>query len=237
MHFAGFALAFGSSIYGLFVARDPRPLRLVGAGVALLVGAEPLSLLAQTASLDPAQTFDGDALTSAMASPFGRVLGLRIAAALLLWGVLGALRQAPWLRWTVPALGLALACVDATAAHATPALPAPLGLALNALHVSAMGIWVGGLAAFMVAPTRQFGPVAAWSAGLLVVSGAALALLHFATPLQTMSTAYGVALLVKLPLVAAALYLAWRARRRSELFALFGVLGAAAVLISLPPPR
>jgi len=237
MHFAGFALAFGAAIYGLFVARDPRPLRLAGAGVALLVGAEPLSLLAQTASLDPAQTFDGDALTSAMASAFGRVLGLRLAAALLLWAVLGALRQAPWLRWSVPALGLALAFVDATAAHATPALPTPMGLALNAVHVSAMGTWVGGLAAFLVAPTERFGRVAAWSAGMLVVSGAALALLHFATPLQTMTTAYGVALLVKLPLVAAALYLAWRARRRGELFALIGVLAAAAVLISLPPPR
>lgn len=237
LHFAGFALAFGAAIYGLFVAREPRPLRLAGAGVALLLGAEPLSLLAQTASLDPAQTFDGDALTSAMASPFGRVLGLRLASALLLWAVMGALRQAPWLRWSVPALGLGLAIVDATAAHATPALPAPMGLALNALHVSAMGVWVGGLAAFLVAPTERFGSVAAWSAGLLVASGAALALLHFAIPLQTMTTAYGVALMVKLPLVAAALYLAWRARRRGELAALIAVLAAAAVLVSLPPPR
>ena len=237
LHFGGFALAFGAAMYGLFMAKDPRPLRLAGVGVAMLVGAEPLALLAQTASLDPAQTFDGDALTSAMASPFGRVLGLRLAAALLLWAVLGALRQAPWLRWSVPALGLALAVVDATAAHATPALPAPMGLALNALHVSAMAIWVGGLAAFMVAPTERFGRVAAWSAGLLVASGAALALLHFANPLQTLTTAYGVALLVKLPLVGAALYLAWRARRRGERIALIAVLAAAAILISLPPPR
>jgi putative copper resistance protein D len=112
-----------------------------------------------------------------------------------------------------------------------------MGLALNALHVSAMAIWVGGLAAFMVAPTERFGRVAAWSAGLLVASGAALALLHFANPLQTLTTAYGVALLVKLPLVGAALYLAWRARRRGERIALIAVLAAAAILISLPPPR
>jgi copper transport protein len=237
LHFAGFALAFGVAIYSLFVARDPRPLRLAGAGVALLLAAEPLSLLAQTASLDPAQTFDGDALTSAMASPFGRVLGLRLAAALLLWAVLGALRQAPWLRWSVAALGLALAVVDATAAHATPALPAPMGLAFNALHVSAMGIWVGGLAAFLVAPTERFGRIAALSAGSLVASGVALALLHFANPLQAMTTAYGAALMIKLPLVAAALYLAWRARRRRELSALVAVLVAAAFLVSLPPPR
>ncbi len=237
LHFAGFALGFGAATYSLFVARDPRPMRLAGAGVAILLAAEPLALLGQTASLDVAQTFDGDALTGALASSFGRVLELRVAAALLLWAVLGALRQAPWLRWSIPALGLALAGVDATAAHAIPAMPQPVGLALNAIHVSAMGVWVGGLAAFALAPAGGFRRVAALSAGLLVVSGAALALLHFAHPLELVSTAYGASLLVKVPLVAAALFLAWRARRRWELAALMGVLAVAAVLVSLPPPR
>ena len=237
LHFAGFALGFGAATFALFVAGDSRPLRLAAGGVALLLVAEPLSLLAQTASFDPALTFDGDALIGALASPFGRVLGLRLAAALLLWAVLGALRQAPWLRWAVPSLGLALSVVDATAAHATPALPPPMGLALNAIHVSAMGGWVGGLAAYVVAPSGGFGRVAGWSAGLLVLSGAALALLHFADPLQTMTTVYGAVLMVKLPLVAIALWLAWRARRRGELVALGAVLLAAAVLVSLPPPR
>lgn len=237
IHFAGFALGFGAATYALFLAKDPRPLRLAGAGVAMLLVAEPLGLLAQTASLDPAQTFDGDALTSALASPFGRALGLRLAAALLLWSVLGALRQAPWLRWAIPALGLALALVDATAAHATPALAQPLGLALNTVHVAAMALWVGGLAGFVVAPAGGFARVAAISAGLLVVSGAALALLHFGNLGQTMTTTYGDSLIIKLPLVAAALYLARLGRRRGELAALTAVLAAAAVLVSLPPPR
>jgi putative copper export protein len=237
LHFAGYALGFGAATYALFVANSPRPLRLAGAGVVLLLIAEPLGLFAQTASFDPTQTFDGDALTGALASPFGRVLGMRVAAALGLWAVLGALRQAPWLRWAIPTLGLALALVDASAAHATPALPQPLGLALNALHVSAMGMWVGGLAAFAVAPSGGFGRVAAWSAGLLVVSGAALALLHISNPLETMTTAYGGVLVVKVVVVAVALWLAWRGRRRWELAALAGVLVAAALLVSLPPPR
>ncbi len=237
LHFAGFALGFGAATYGLFVAKDPRPLRLAGAGVALLLAAEPFALLAQTASLDPSQTFDADGLIGALASPFGRVFALRLAAALLLWALLGALRQASWLRWAIPGLGMALALVDATAAHATPALPQPLGLILNALHVSAMGIWVGGLGGYAIAPARGFGRVAAWSAGLLVSSGAALALLHLASPLETITTTYGGVLLVKLPLVGAALLLAWRARRRWELATLGAVLAAAALLVSLPPPR
>jgi copper transport protein len=237
MHFAGFALGFGSAIYAMFLARDPRPLRLAGIGIALLLVAEPLALFAQTASLDPSRTFDGDALTGALVSPFGRVLGLRVAAALVLWAVLGALRQAPWLRWAIPVLGVGLALVDATAAHLTPALPAPVGLGLNALHVASMAIWVGGLAAFAIAPAGGFGRVAIWSAGLLVLSGAALALLHFSSPVELMTTAYGISLAIKLPLVAAALCLAWRARRRWEMAALMAVVAAASVLVSLPPPR
>jgi copper transport protein len=237
LHFAGFALGVGAATYALFVARDPRPLRLAGFGVALLLVAEPLALFAQTASLDPSQTFDGDALTGALASPFGRVLGLRLGGALLLWAVLGALRQAAWLRWAVPGLGVALAFVDATAAHAIPALPQPLGLVLNALHVAAMGMWLGGVAAFVMAPTDAFGRLAGWSLGLLVVSGAALALLHFSSPLELLTTPYGAALAIKLPLVAIGLFLAWRARHRWELATLLVVIAAASVVVSLPPPR
>ena len=237
MHFLGFALGFGAATYALFLSRDPRPLRLAGLGVAFLLVAEPLALFAQTASLDPGQTFDGEALTGALASPFGRVLGLRVGAALLLWAVLGGLRQAPSLRWAIPALGVLLAVVDATAAHGVPALPQPLGLVLNALHVAAMGLWVGGVAAFVIAPSGGFGRLAGWSVGLLAVSGAALAVVHFASPLELVTTAYGVSLLVKLPLVAVALFFAWRARHRWELAALLVVLAAASVLVSLPPPR
>jgi copper transport protein len=237
LHFAGYALGFGAATYALFVARDPRPLRLAGAGVALLLIAEPLALFAQTASLDPSQTFDGDALTGALASPFGRVLGLRLGGALLLWAVLGALRQAEWLRWAIPGLGVVLALVDATAAHATPALPQPVGLVLNGLHVAAMGIWLGGLAAFAIAPSGGFRRVAGWSLSLLVVSGAALALLHFSSPLDLVTTPYGAALAIKLPLVAIALFFAWRARHRWELATLLAVIAAASVVVSLPPPR
>jgi len=52
-----------------------------------------------------------------------------------------------------------------------------------------------------------------------------------------MSTAYGQGLLVKVPLVAVALYMARLGRRRWELGALAAVLAAAAIIVSLPPPR
>jgi hypothetical protein len=43
--------------------------------------------------------------------------------------------------------------------------------------------------------------------------------------------------MIKLPLVAVSLYLARLGRRKGELAALGVVLVAAAVLVSLPPPR
>jgi putative copper export protein len=116
-------------------------------------------------------------------------------------------------------------------------LPPPLGLALNAVHVFAMGTWVGGVAAFTMAPAGGFARVATWSAALLVLSGLALALLHFGQLGDVMSTAYGQGLLIKLPLVAVALYLARLGRRRWELVVLAAVIAVAAVIVSLPPPR
>jgi copper transport protein len=112
-----------------------------------------------------------------------------------------------------------------------------LGLALNAVHVFAMGTWVGGLAAFAIAPASSFRRVAALSVLLLLISGAALALLHFGQWQELMTTSYGASLMIKVPLVAAALYMAHLGRRRWELGALAAVLAVAAILVSLPPPR
>jgi putative copper export protein len=98
-------------------------------------------------------------------------------------------------------------------------------------------LWIGGLAAFTIAPAGGFGRVAAWSAGLLVLSGLALALLHVGQWRDLVTTGYGEGLLVKVPLVAVALYLARLGRRRWELAALAGVLAVAAIIVSLPPPR
>jgi putative copper export protein len=100
-----------------------------------------------------------------------------------------------------------------------------------------MGTWVGGLAAFTIAPAGGFARVAAWSVAFLVLSGAALALLHLGQWRDIMTTAYGQGLLVKVPFVALALYLARLGRRRWELVAVGGVLAAAAIIVSLPPPR
>jgi copper transport protein len=220
VHFIGFALAFGVVAYG-------GTRRLIGAGVALLIVAEPLALLAQLASL----SFDGDTALGVLGSSFGRLLGLRLAAALVAWTLM-AIRQT----WPMLAVGGVVALLDGASAHAIPGLPGA-GQVLVAIHVAAMGLWAGGLIAFLWAPDRRFGRYAAWTLGIAVVSGLLLAFAHTGFGVSLVTTDYGRVLLVKVLIVAAALVTIAFRRRRLELGLVVAVVAAATVLAALPPPR
>jgi copper transport protein len=236
MHFFGVALTFGVIIYQRLTRRGPRLRGVVYAGLVLLFAAEPMTLVAQLASL----SFDGPTAIAAMASGFGRLLGLRLAVAVLLWAVL-ALDAF----WPVLALGAVMALVDAAAAHAIPGFPG-VGLVLNAVHVAAMALWVGALAAVVIpifpSPARGGGqgggfPHYALAAFAVTVgSGLLLALAHVGFP-PALTAGYGWALIVKVAVVGTALVLALLGRRRAELAVVAVILAAAAVLVSLPPPR
>src|SRR5439155_1379944 len=80
----------------------------------LLIAAEPLALVAQLASL----SFDGDTALAVLGSNFGRLLGLRLGAAVLAWTVLATGRT-----WPVLVIGAADAFVDGASAHAIAGLP------------------------------------------------------------------------------------------------------------------
>ena len=227
IHFLGAALAFGTIAYQVVTRREPRLRRLVVAGVVLLIVAEPVALIAQLASL----SFDGDTAVAVLASGFGRLLGLRLAIALSVWALLAL--ESPW---PVLALGAGMALVDGASAHAIPGLPGA-GLALDAIHVAAMGIWIGGLAAFLFAPDRRFGPYAIGGLAVAIGSGLLLALAHLGSPSALVTTGYGWVLLVKAAVVAAAIVIAVLGRQRIEAWVSAVILALAAVLVSLPPPR
>jgi copper transport protein len=112
-------------------------------------------------------------------------------------------------------------------------------LLLDAVHVAAMGIWAGGLVAFLVAPDRRFRPYAIGAFAVAIGTGVLLALAHLGSPSAVVSTAYGWALLVKAAIVviALALFSLFRLRGRVTVGAAALILVAAAVLVSLPPPR
>jgi putative copper export protein len=224
--------------------------------------AEPLALFGQTGSLGPDAILDPATVSAALDSRFGRVLSERVAAPVALWVLLGLADTG--VSWAIPLalpLAWALAVVDGLAAHATSVQPASLGLLLNALHVTAMGLWIGGLIALVsIWPAlkqsadgtackdvvRRFGPLAALSLGILAVTGLAMSILHLTRPADLITTAYGTVLVVKSAVALVALLaalvviIARRVRPRRwwllEVVGLVGVLAIAGLLVSLPPP-
>jgi copper transport protein len=225
IHFAGFALVFGVVAYGMAIRRHEGHRRLVVAGVALLIAAEPLALLAQLASL----SFDGDTALVVLGSNFGRLMGLRLGAALLAWTFLALPTS-----WPMLVLGAVVALLDGAGAHAIPGWPGA-GQLLVAVHVGAMGLWVGGIAAFVQAPDRRFGRYALACFGAAVVTGLALALVHTDLGAALLSTDYGRVVLLKVVIVGAAVAAVLLGRRRSELALAAVVIGAAALVAALPP--
>jgi len=227
VHFAGFALVFGVVAYKARMRQALQPDRLVGAGVILLIAAEPLALLGQLASL----SFDGDTALAVLASSFGRIAGLRLGGALLVWSLLGTSRS-----WPVLAIGGVVAVLDGAAAHAIPGLPG-VGQTLVAIHVAAMGLWVGGLVAFLGAPDRVFGRYAAITLAIAVASGFVLGLAHtnFGTALLT--TDYGRVLMIKVLVVGGALAAAALRRHRTEFALGMAAVACATLVAALPPPN
>lgn len=231
LHFAGYALGFGTLAFGVLVLRplrlapDARAERQIGRlmtmGIAALALAEPFALLAQTGSFGADEVFDPVVLGDALASNFGRVLAQRLGAAVLLWVLVGVIRGgAPRAMWLALALGVALAGIDGEASHAISAHPVWLGLGANTVHIVAMGIWVGGLVALVAlwgspgfaahhdALMQRFGRVVFGAFGALVVSGTIMAAQHLARPADLLTTAYGRTLAVKLCVLLAVVLLA-----------------------------
>lgn len=230
MHFLGLALTFGTIAYQVVTGRNPRLRRLVIAGVALLIAAEPVALVAQLASL----SFDGDTAIAVLGSSFGRLLGLRLGVAFLVWALLAL--ESPW-----PVLGLGgvMALIDGATAHAFPGLPG-VGLLVDAIHVAAMAIWVGGLAAFLFAADRRFTPYSRGALAVAIGSGLVLALAHLGSPAALVTTGYGRVLAVKGAVVATILvlfFLPLWTRVKVGVGAAALIVALAAVLVSLPPPR
>lgn len=226
IHFAGFALVFGLAAYAL-LTRQGLFDRLAGVGVALLIAAEPLAVVAQLASL----SFDGDTAVAVLGSPFGRLVGLRLAAALIAWTLMATNRS-----WPLLIIGGAVSVLDGFGAHAIPGVPLA-GQLLVSVHVAAMAMWVGGLVGFVRAPDPRFVRYAVLTFGIAVGTGVLLAVIHTDFLAGLVNSDYGRAVLVKVAVVVAVAVTVLIRRRRIELWGAFAVIGVAAVVAALPPPN
>src|SRR5437016_1307962 len=189
----------------------------------------------------------------------GLVTGQRLGIALTLWAMLTALETGSSITLKLAlALGIALAVIDGQAVHAASVRPLAAGLVTNALHVAAMGTWVGVVIALLVAwrvasvatlrwaLAKRAGRVATSALLVSVGSGALLSFQHLTGTGDLAATAYGRVIVGKLATLIVALALAMAARGRGvgaserwwrgELAALVALLILAAALVSLPPP-
>ena len=140
----------------------------------------------------------------------------------------------------------------AVAGHGADVEPAWQGMAVNAAHLAAAGIWVGGilaLALLRIRPTwphvgqealAGFSRVAPWAFGASVLLGAVQAYQLLGSPQPVLHTSYGLTLVAKSAAVAAMLPLSWLAWRRArehlrgEALLAVVVIAAAAALAAFP---
>jgi putative copper export protein len=167
------------------------------------------------------RVFDARLLQETLATPFGSAMTWR----LVLYGGLGVLvwrlpRIVTGLAsWLVPAGVAAIAVSIAAAGHG--AASGLIGLSVDALHALTAGLWVGGLIALAalgrsVEPRalQQFSTLAMASVLILVGTGTLNSLRHLTAVAELWQTRYGLTLVIKLTLVAAALAAAAVSRRR-----------------------
>jgi len=236
----------GGAALLLIAGRTDRPTALAwqrriirgSAGLALVAFAAGLIAIAhqtavvsgrRAAALEPASILGVLLETQSGRVWLGRLGALVLVGALLLL-VPRAVSRLDWLavRGEVVVLGALALGLVAAAGHAAAVAPdASSAIALDALHLLATGVWVGGLlplGALLLAAGRERGadarPYAALTARrfsrvalacllALAVSGFANALVHVGSVPALVGTTYGRLLLLKLALLVPILLLGW----------------------------
>jgi copper transport protein len=244
--FLSFLSALGLFVLRMLIAR-PVARRVAGTSlhplsvavaVALLVAlvTTPVYALLATAQFSLRSVFDlGAIVPVARASGFGRTY-LDLELVLALFGVAAAAAIAVdrperpqrsvaelFSVGSALAIGAAAVALPGLAGHAGQRSPRGLALPLDAVHLAAVAIWLGGLIGILVfwltvrregrvgalsVVVPRFSAVAFCSVLVLIGTGTGQALLELPTLASLWETNYGKALLVKIVLLAAALVLA-----------------------------
>lgn len=242
---AALLLAAGASDRPTALAWQARIVRWSGALVLVAIAAALVAIAHQTAvvsgrsaaALEPASI-----LTVLGETQAGRVwlarLGLLVLVAAFVLSTPRATSRLDWLavRGEVALLAALALGLIAAAGHAAAVTPEATGgtvsaMALDAVHVLATGVWVGGLPAlavllfaagrergadarpYAVLAARRFSRMALACLAILVATGVVNALVHVGGVPALLGTTYGRLLLVKLALLGPIVLLGWLNRR------------------------
>jgi copper transport protein len=177
---------------------------------------------AEAAGISAGAALDSTILREELGTRFGTVWGITALAWIVLaLGVVPALRRAT--PWRVAPLLLPLAFIalePALSGHPSTQSPVALLFPANALHVTAMSIWVGGLASLVLilpaatreleAPARsrliaaalaRFSPIALACVAVILLTGLGQAYAYVRHLDNLLDTAYGRAVLIKFVLL------------------------------------
>jgi len=224
----------GKSPQGLFIGRL-RTLLLVAAAVGAISAAAGVVLEgAEAAGVSGFSALKETIVRETLETRFGTIWGLTLLA----WVLFGALvplllphRRAR----LVPLLPLVLPVLEpALSGHASTQSPTGLNFTVNVVHVGAMAVWLGGLAALLFvlpAATRalqpsdrsrllagvlsRFSALALWMVVAIMVTGLIQAYVYVRHPGDLLSTGYGRAVLAKFLLLLGVIAVASFNRRSS----------------------
>ena len=250
------------------------PAKLIWTGTGLILGSTLLAVWLQVPYSIGTTLFDvraGD-LRDVLGSTFGAVMLVRIgvicAAALLLRPLLrGSGGESKADLALLGVLGVAALATWPLTGHPTASPVAGVSVVIDAIHLAAMSVWLGGLVmlvAFLLprANERELGAIlpiwsrwAATAVSALIVAGTVQALIEVSSFDGLFNSTYGRLILVKVALAAGVLAVAWFSRRLvrartaeskpgglrrivfAELAVTAVVLGVTAALVQIAPPR
>lgn len=255
--FAGLLLLVGALAMG-FLRLVPLRMQLIAIGGAAIAVGSAVVFVTSTA-LASGRSIGGawSLLDESLGTRTGSLTAGRgsAGATCVVLALLGARFARRSVTAVVAALAALVAVLLSVSGHPWTTDARWAAVVLDATHVLATGVWIGGLAVVLLGGVGRrdrlssFSPVALGAAGVTVVTGSLSGWLQTESFGGLAETAYGRRLLVKIAAVAVVLGLAYLNRirlRDAELSAwvVRGELGAAAVvlaltasLVNLPPAR
>ncbi|BBH66345.1 hypothetical protein ACTI_30300 [Actinoplanes sp. OR16] len=251
------------------------PGRLIWTGIGLVAGSTLLSIYLQAPYTLGTSLFDVRVsdLRDVLGSTFGAVmlvrLGVVIAAAFLLRPLLSGPKngESKLDLALLGVLGVAALATWPLTGHPTASPVAGVSVVIDAIHLAAMAVWLGGLVmlfAFLLpqANGRELGAIlpiwsrwAATAVGALIFAGVVQALIEVSTLDGLINSTYGRLILVKVALAAIVIGVAAYSRKLvkdrsaeehpgplrrivfAELAITAVVLGVTAALVQIAPPR